>query len=83
MARWILAFGAFVAIAASTAVLLAVVFGVSSLWLNGGTTPSWLFATRDRGPFGPSSPADLMLIGLSAGAGLVAALIILSRRRSL
>ena len=81
MARWILAFGAFVAIAASTAVLLAILFGVSSLWFDGGETPSWLFATRDRGPFGPSSPADLMLVFLSAGAGLVAALIVLSRPR--
>ena len=81
MARWILAFGAFVATAAFTAVLLAILFGASSLWLEGGETPSWLFTTRDRGPFGPSSPADLLLVFLSSGAGFVVALIILSRRR--
>ena len=81
MARWILAFGAFVAAASATAVLLAIILGVSSLLLEGSGDPSWLFATRDRGPFGPSSPADLLLVFLSAGAGLVAALLMLSRRR--
>lgn len=81
MARWVLAFGAFVATTTATAVLLAILFGVMMLWLEGDGTPSWLFIARDRGSFGPSSPADLMLVLLSAVAGLVAALIMLSRPR--
>ena len=81
MARWILAFGAFVAATTATVVLLAIILGIASLWLEGGGSPSWLFTARDRGPFGPSSPADLLLVLLSAGAGFVAALMMLTRRR--
>ena len=80
MGRWALALAAFVAASVAAAVVLAVVLGVSMLWLEGDGKPSWLFAARERGFLGPSSPADLLLIALSVIAGLLGALITLSRR---
>ena len=80
MGRWALATVSFFAAAAASAVVLAVVFGVLRLWLEGDGSPALLFAESERGLFGPSSPADILLVALSLGTGLVGSWIVLSRR---
>ena len=80
MGRLIFALAGFVAAAIAVAVVLAVVLGVLMLWLEGDGTPSWLFTARERGVFGPSSPADLLLVSLSMAAGLAGAIIVARRQ---
>ena len=80
MGRWALVMVSFFAAAVASAVVLAVIFGVVRLWLEGDGSPSWLFAERERGLLGPSSPADILLVALSVGTGLLGSWIVHTRR---
>lgn len=73
--RLIAAFGALIGTIIATALLLAVVFAIVRLWLEGDGKASWLFKERNT-LVGPSSPADFLLVFGSVAASLIVALLV-------
>ena len=73
--RFVAAFGAFIGTAVAAAFLLAIVFAIVRLWLEGDGNASWLFKERHT-LVGPGSPADFLLVFGSVAASLIVALLV-------